>query len=260
MIAGDMHVHSRFSADSQAELKDICRAAIESGLKYIAITDHYDLNPNDIGYQFFDYSAYSRAVDDLRAEFGSELTILKGIEFGEPHLYPDELERLHQLDFDIILGSVHFIGPDFVGERYLRERWTPDQIFGKYFAEVLRTVEAGGFDVLAHLDFPKRYLKPANLHDDLIGQIIEKLIHQGIGLELNTSPLRKGLSATSPGPEWVQRYVQAGGNRITVGSDAHHPVEIGAGFAELSPFLLTLPEGSTGVYQGHRFIPVKLEP
>lgn len=255
-----MHVHSKFSADSQAELKDICRAAIESGLKYIAITDHYDLNPNDIGYQFFDYSAYSQAIDDLRVEFGSELTILKGIEFGEPHLYPEELEKLHQLDFDVILGSVHFIGPDFVGERYLRERWTPEEIYGKYFNEVLQMVKSGGFDILAHLDFPKRYLKQTNHHDEIIHQIIEQLIQQEIGLEINTSPLRKGLSFTSPDEELVQRYIQAGGHRITVGSDAHYPSEIGAGFSEMSRFLKTLPENSVGVYQQHRFIPIKLEP
>lgn len=256
LILGDMHVHSRFSADSQAELSDICRAAIECGLKYIAITEHYDLNPNDISYQYFDYSAYSRAIDDLRAEFGSDLTILKGIEFGEPHLYPDELEKVRQLDFDVILGSVHFIGPDFVGERYLRERWTPEEIFTKYFDEVLQTVESDGFDVLAHLDFPKRYLKQTTLYHDTVDHIIKRLVDRGIGLEINTSPLRKGMSDPSPDFEVVQRYIQAGGRRITVGSDAHHPSEIGTGFDELSQFLSSLPEHSVGIYQKHQFIPI----
>lgn len=258
MINADLHVHSKFSIDSQAEMHDICKKAISLGLKYIAFTDHFDMNPNDHGYQFFNYDRFSKAIDEVRQEFEGDLTVIKGVEFSEPHLYPEALRKLHSLDFDIFLGSVHFIGPDFIGERDLRQKMTVEEINRRYYEEVLKAVEFGEFDVLAHLDFPKRYLKQELVNEELIQEIIQKLIKKNIALELNTSTIRKGLGETSPGIGILVKYLSAGGRRITVGSDAHTPADIGAGFDHVFAILNWLKVETIGVFQKHHYLPVQL--
>lgn len=38
----DSHTHSRFSADSKAEPRDMMEAALKKGLAGLCVTDHYD--------------------------------------------------------------------------------------------------------------------------------------------------------------------------------------------------------------------------
>ena len=88
----DLHVHSTFSVDGHHGLREMCLAGIERGLAAICFTEHFDLNPLDQGYGYFDKAGFFRAIDDLRRELGGRIEILKGIEFGEPHRYPKEFE------------------------------------------------------------------------------------------------------------------------------------------------------------------------
>jgi histidinol-phosphatase (PHP family) len=51
---------------------------------------------------------------------------------------------------------------------------------------------------------------------------------KGIALEINTSGLRQPMGVTLPDLELVRRFREPGGEMITVGSDAHFPVHVGA--------------------------------
>ncbi len=56
----------------------------------------------------------------------------------------------------MVLGSLHWVGNENVfNENYFRSR-TPQQAYRSYFAELVRMIEHGGFEILAHVDPPKR--------------------------------------------------------------------------------------------------------
>lgn len=251
-IVADMHVHSSFSIDARDDTDSMCESAIEKGLEYICFTDHCDTNERDPGAGRFQFDDYTRAIEAARERFGDRIRILKGIEFGEPHVYPKQFEEIVALDFDVVLGSMHWIGSLFVDESLL-QRFTVEQAFEKYYEQVLATVRLGGFDVLAHLDFPKRYLRDSDESSGMIDEIMKELVDRGMALEINTSSIRKGLPETLPGPTLVDRYVRAGGRRITVGSDAHSCSDIATGFEHAERLVMANIGLQVGVFEGRKF-------
>lgn len=86
----------------------------------------------------------------------------------------------------------------------------------------------GGFDVLGHIDFPKRYYGEIYYVEAEIREIFERLLEKNRIIEINTSSLRKRHSETMPGKELLEIYRDCDGRYITVGSDAHEEQDVGA--------------------------------
>ena len=99
-----------------------------------------------------------------------------------------------------------------------------------------------------------RYSKTKDLnycyeqYADIFDPIIETLIANGKGIEINTAGLDKGLKEQHPCAEFIRQYRQKGGEIITVGSDAHRPEDIGprSWRAESMRILLLLHIWETG--------------
>ncbi len=253
-VLADTHVHTTFSVDGKHDMYSMCRAAVDSGLRHICFTEHLDFNPDDIGYGFLDLSAYSLEIDRVRQEFGDRLEILKGIEFGEPHMYPQRFREAASMDFDVILAGFHWVDDRFIGDSELSHRYSVEELFEKYYEGVLDTVRFGGFDVLAHLDLPKRYLGVSVESSPLLEEILKALVASGIALEINTSPMRKGCSECSPDRSILQRYVAAGGSRVCVGSDAHSCEDIAAHFDSAERLLEQIGVQSSWFFRNRKYI------
>ena len=216
-----------------------CRRAAEIGLQEIGFAEHFDLYPWNDGYGFYDYDAFARKIGAMRRQWGERVTVRMGIEIGEPHLYPAEIEAfLRDRAFDYVIGAVHWIGDLYPeGEEYLTSRSMEDA-YGLYLEEVRRMAVAGEFDILAHLDLVKRKGArhygpfPFERFRDQIAAILEAIIRRGIAMEVNTSGLRQAVRDTLPGMEAIALYRDLGGERITVGSDAHVPEDLAAGIPE----------------------------
>ena len=256
-IVTDSHTHTTFSADARDEMPEMCRAAIAKGLTHICFTDHVDFNPTEDGYGLFDYDRYTAAIDRARAEFEGRIHILKGIEFGEPHLYVKEYEELLHKEFDVIMASVHFVRMDiglhwFEDDDMFRE-YARQNVYRQYYKDLLQVVKLGGFDVLAHFDNPKRYLTEPAQETELIGEIMHELVGRGMVIEVNTSPLRRGCHECAPDSRILKQYAEAGGTRVTVGSDAHSSQEIAAGF-DYADRLVKDHRLRIGIFQGRQFI------
>jgi histidinol-phosphatase (PHP family) len=82
----DTHMHSLFSCDGKASLEEMCLSAIKKGLTVICFTEHFDMNPKDDGLGFFKYDEYSDAIKRVQDKYSGQITVLKGLEFSEPHL------------------------------------------------------------------------------------------------------------------------------------------------------------------------------
>ena len=66
----------------------------------------------------------------------------------------------------------------------------------------------------------------------VIEEILNQVIRDGKGIEVNTSCHRYGLSDLTPSKDILQLYRELGGEIITIGSDSHKPEHIGAYISE----------------------------
>ena len=226
----DLHLHSTHSCDAKSTIDEMCQTAVEGGLEVICFTEHIDWNPQDEGLNFYRYEAHTRDIRKAQEKFGGQLQVLQGIEFSEPHVYPKEFEKLVNHGFDFVLGSIHYLGEFWVGGKEMVDTWTVDQVYERYYQEVLKAVNFGGFDSLAHIDFPKRYLATKIEPAGLLEQIVQEMVKKRIALELNSSAIRRGYPELHPSDSICELYVKNGGSRVTTGSDSHRREQIGSNF------------------------------
>ena len=232
MTVCDTHVHTKHSCDSQAGLDAYCARAVEIGVQSLCFTDHLDHNPNDDGRGFYNPEAFFRDFLHVKEKYRGRLTLLCGIEFAEPHMYPNELAQFSALPYDFILGSIHFWYRDMFASQLVKTGVPVELCYEHYWDAVLAAVRAGGFDSLAHIDFPKRYYKQLILDEKKLHEICSVMVKNNICMEINTSTLRKNMAEPMPGREVLAIYKSCGGRYVTVGSDAHHPDELAASRAQ----------------------------
>jgi histidinol-phosphatase (PHP family) len=232
----DYHTHTHFSCDSQAPMGEMCRAALALGLPEIGFAEHFDNVPQDSGCGFFRLEAWAAALEACRRQYDGQLTVLGGIEIGEPHVYPAEVTAiLARYPFDYAIGSLHWVGAGFTFAPEFFQR-PADEAYRRYFEELEEMTRLGEFDILGHFEVvarmgytvygeydPLRYEEP-------IRAVLQNCIARGIALELNTWSVRRGHRRITPAPEVLRWYRQMGGERVTLGSDAHEPERIAEDF------------------------------
>jgi histidinol-phosphatase (PHP family) len=234
MIPPDYHLHTTFSCDAKAAMAEMCQAAVAGGFNEIGFSEHYDLNPVDECYDWFKAEAWYDEIEQCRVLFKDRLTIRAGIEFSEPHCYPQGVQSLlDRLPLDYVIGSLHYVGKELVfSQEYLRRR-TADQAFQEFFTELERMTAIGDFDILGHLDVLALMAKlfygsydPCR-YEDSIRAVLRNCIQRGIVLEVNSQGLRKPAQMLVPGEEILRWYVEMGGESICLGSDAHIASQMG---------------------------------
>ncbi len=223
----DLHVHTKYSCDSEVVMEEYCKKAIENNLSCICFTDHIDFNKNDYGFGYYNVDEFFKEYDITRMKFGNKIEVLCGIEFSEPHLYKKELKKLTKYPYDFIVGSIHWVQDLFPCQK-TRDEYSAGRFYKLYWQEVLNAVEFGFFDCLGHIDIPKRYYGEVIYDKTFISKIFTKMKDNNIAMEVNTSSLRKGLSTSLPGIELLELYKNNGGKYVTIGSDAHVLKDLGA--------------------------------
>ncbi len=176
---------------------------------------------------------YVRLIEDAKRD---GLPVLLGIEMDWIAGREDELRRiLAPYDWDIVLGSVHYIGAwGFDCEEFLGEWDKRDvaAVWAAYGALVRDMAESGLVDVIAHPDVPKVFgHRPAGetpLHD----AILAGASANGTAIELNSNGLRKRCHEIYPALPLLER-AHALGLPITLASDAHTSDRVGANFNDL---------------------------
>jgi histidinol-phosphatase (PHP family) len=251
----DYHIHTQFSVDSEANMEAACQAAIARGITDIAFTDHLDFGPDDSS-GYFRTAEYLAAIERCRKRYDGQLIVRAGVEVGEPHLFPAEAAAVvAQGDFDIVLGSAHYA--DGMQAAWLEDFFEQPlrQAYESYFRQVVDLSAGGEFDILAHLDLVKRDAREFGRPYDgpepygaMIRTALRSLVERGKGIELNTSPLRRGQPEPCPSLQILRWYRELGGEILTLGSDAHSSAAVGehldlaiemakaAGFRHLATF------------------------
>ena len=238
----DFHVHTEWSWDAPAgSMERSCERALQIGLLAIAFTEHADWVTIHEGQHSVDVHGYLEAVEQCRQQFKG-LHILSGVELGEPHWFPEETAAvLAAGQLDRVLGSVHCvrIGGRPVDASQFRKLPPAEAVEAvrEYFRELRLLVESPQpFEVLAHLDYPKRYwpdgIGPYR-EEDFEGEMREILVaakKRGLVLEVNTTRGDGGEQRFCPGLKVLRWWHEVGGAAVSFGSDAHDPDKIAGAF------------------------------
>ncbi len=255
-----MHVHTSDSPDADIPAWSLVQMGRENNLRGIGFVAHLDLNPEDFCYNSFNADTYDESINRAESEAGGKLSVMKGLEVGEPHKYEKQVKDLVDYsNYDFITGALHTV--ENIGMILGKEAYSdgdPLEILEEYYSETLRMVEVSDIDILAHMGLFRRGLALAGLRYDFnemhlwpetIDNILRVLIDRNIALELNTSGLRRKEKVTYPIPAILDHYRRLGGTLITVGSDTHREPHVFFGLSRGAALLL-----QTGFKEAYSFI------
>ena len=221
----DFHIHTNYSFDSEVTMEQYVVRAIELGLDAICFTDHVDINKHYNTFATFDFEARLKEFERVKAQYGDKLQLFCGFEMGEPHLHKKETAFLRSLKPDMIIGSVHH-PVDYEKEYAWLSPREYERLYDKY---VRQMVEEGDFDVLGHLDMPKKYHADYVEDFNYVCQTLELCVKRNVIPEINTSSLRSGRGSTMPSFEAIEYYRNVGGKYVAVNSDSHSVDTLGDG-------------------------------
>ncbi len=242
----DYHVYSTFSCDGKSSINDYCERAIELGIREIGFSEHVDFDPSDEGFGFFNHDNYTFAIKEAQLLFKNKLVIRKGIEVDYQSRFEDQIRNwLLGKNFDFVIGSVHYVKGEIINHRLLTGR-DLHEVYEEYFDEVEKSIKSCLFRIIGHLDIVRKFAvnKPIQQRDpdyrERIETVLEQIKDQKMFLEINTKPSvpRRGSIEMLPSKEMVRKYLNCGGKRVSLGSDAHSMEELGSGIKETFKFLI----------------------
>ncbi len=256
----DCHTHLQPHGEqppmTRARIDEYVRAGAERGVTAICITEHlfrfeeaykllygwWDEDPDLVlaglcANYWKDHVSGSVAdyVRVVEAAKSAGVPVLLGLEMDWIHGREDALrEFLAPYDWDIVLGSVHYVGAWGIDDDAFLFEWEKRDVaraWSDYGVLMKELAESGLVDALTHPDVVKKFgHRPADetpLHD----LILAGAAVNGTAVELNSNGLRR-CGEIFPALPLVER-ARALGLPITLASDAHRPEHVGHGFGDL---------------------------
>ncbi len=203
-IRGDLQMHSTWS-DGANSIGELAEAALERGLDYILITDHSQSLGVAGGLTAEELVRQREEIRTVNEQMDGRIRVLAGIETeirADGSLdYPDAVLA----DLDLVIASLHS------GLRTGREKTTE---------RMLSAIRNPHVDIIAH---PTGRLIGQREGADLdLAAIFKAAAETGTALEINADYRRLDLSDVH-----ARRAIEMG-VKLTIGSDAHDAVNVGA--------------------------------
>lgn len=268
MTYSDFHLHTSFSGDSQTPMKDMIEQGIALGLKTMCFTEHMDLDYDPQCPENFelDTESYLKSYLYYKEEYKDKIDLRFGVELGlQPHLAETHKQYLASYPFDFVIGSSHLVhGIDPYYPKFFQSN-DEHSCYLEYFESILENMNAfTDFDVYGHIDYIVRYCPNRNdnysfsEYQDILDEILKKIISLGKGIEINTGGFKYGLGHPNPHEDILKRYRELGGEIITTGSDAHVTDYLGYEFAKASEILKSVGFSHYTVFKNRQpeFLPL----
>lgn len=243
----DYHIHSDWSFDAEDSTESIVSEASQAGLAEICFTEHIEPG-HPYGFEwdgFIDFKSYAEEIQKLRKKYPG-IEIRTGLELG---LTKDTLTQTRKyvagLNLDFIIASQHIVrGLDPYFPEYFegKTKKEAEELYLQTLLHCLRGFEP--YSVVGHIGYVSKnspFHAPLCYEDyaDLIDEILKEAIQTGHGIEVNTSTYGV-FSDPMPSPDIIRRYLQLGGEIITIGSDAHLKERVGGNFSDALDLLRSL--------------------
>jgi histidinol-phosphatase (PHP family) len=242
---------------TRALIEEYARAGAARGITTICLTEHlfrfeeayrmlygwWDADPDKrlagiVGQYWADHVSgsvadYVRLVEEAKAD---GLPVLLGIEMDWLAGKEDVLRSfLAPYDWDIVLGSVHYIGSWGIDDDRFIDEWAKHDyadVWAEYGGLMKDLAQSGLADTLTHPDVLKKFGHRPTDETPLHDLILAGAAVNGTAIELNSNGLRR-CNEIFPALPLVER-AHALGLPITLGSDAHVPGLVGSGFDDLT--------------------------
>ena len=246
-------------------MEEVIKDAINMKMDEICFTDHVDYGikrdwndaqgmlyrkggpgePEKMPLANVNYPKYFEKIEFLRNKY-PEIIIKQGMEFGmQVHTIDQYQQLFNKYPFDFIILSCHQVeDKEFWTQDFQRGR-TQKEYNERYYQEILDIIKVyKDYSVLGHLDLIIRYdnqgVYPFEKLKPIIKKILEIVIKDGKGIEVNTSSHRYGLKDSQPSKDILKLYKELGGKIITIGSDSHKKEHLGAYIEETKALLKEL--------------------
>ncbi len=250
----DYHVHCNYSIDAVGTVDEYCEAAIERGLAEICFTTHYDKIPNrdtvniirikgeDKPTSIENFAPYVEDVLKAHDKYYQQgLSVKLGVEIGWYEGCEDEILKLkNTYDIDYFLCGLHELDNICFCSKRSHEKifnqYTLDKLAEKYFDQLIKATNTKFFDTIAHACYYLRYgkkfygEKTLTVHREYIDDFFKALIASDTSLEVNTSGIKHGFDHYYPQMEVINAAKKKGVAVHYLGSDAHHPTQVGYDF------------------------------
>lgn len=234
----DYHIHTYLCKHATGFPLEYVKEAENKGILEVCFCDHMP------SYQGYDpkhrmepkqLHSYVEIIEETRNN--SLIPVLFGIEADYFRGCESYIEGLVQSqNFDLVLGSVHFLdswGFDDPDQLPVWDLVDIEETWERYFQLLEELVDTGLFDVVAHIDLPKKFGHILEKEDllRLSEPLLDRIANKGMAIEINTSGLRKPVGEIYPSLELL-RLAQERHIPICFGSDAHEPSSVGYAFED----------------------------
>lgn len=227
------HNHSRWS-DGRDSLTDMLAAAPASGLTEVGISDHFTLFPDErtVSWRMppTGLADYVRAVQT--AAVSSGITVRLGL---EADFLPETVEvvrqQVAQHPFDFVLGSVHFVDR-FAVDNGDGSQWIPlsvderNDVWRRYWGRVADMAASGAFDIVSHLDLPKKfgYRPTVDLSREAFAAL-DAIRSADMAIEINTKGWAVPAQEAYPTLDLLRGACERG-IPLLISADAHRTTEL----------------------------------
>ncbi len=237
----DYHTHSWRCGHAVGTMSEYVEAAIERGVGEIGLTDHvylYYEPPESRNSEWAmperQYPEHYREMIAVRDHFRDRIAVRVSVEADYVEGFEPQLrEFLDVYEFDYVLGAVHFMdgwlidAPENSG-RYREE--SVAEIYRRYYLQMTKAVRTGLFDVMAHLDLPKKFgHAPESDVSAELNELLDTIEAKQTVVEVSTAGLRKPIGEIYPSPAIIAEIAKRN-IPIVLSSDAHAPTEIAADY------------------------------
>lgn len=244
------HSHTEF-CDGRASMAEIALSAYKAGFATWGTSPHSPICcESSANMKAEDVASYIEESSRLKKEYQGKMQILTGMEidyisdsFG-PHI-----EYFKNLPLDYRIGSVHFVrtrdghpvdvdGPAERFLEYLESEYSGDlrYVVDTYFAMELEMLEAGGFDIIAHLDkigdngsCSDPTLENNVWYAEHVEKVIAKAVEKDVLIEINTKKYDTG-KRFFPSERWwplLKKY----NAKLVLSTDAHYIDKVSSGYS-----------------------------
>lgn len=285
----DYHLHlwphgERHRQPTVEELAAYCEAAAAHGVSEIALTEHLfrfvqadglqlgwaaDPHPGLAAHagQYWrehngaDLDVYVEAVLEAKA---AGLPVVLGLEVDH---YAGRMDQVAALlagyPFDVLLGSVHWIGAwlfDVIESAVAQAEWDHrgvEAAWSAYTEAMEELAASAAVDVLAHPDLCKVAGHRPTVPDEFHDRLAEAAAGAGLAAEVSSAGWRKPCAEAYPAPDLLARF-HARGVPVTTASDAHTLDLVAHRSADLRALLDGAGYTELVAFRGRRPVPVPI--
>lgn len=236
----DYHIHTHRCGDAQGNYEEYVETALHIGLTEIGFSGHCpqyflpkEKRSRHCAIPDEELDIYIEEIESLKTKYKDSIAIKTGLEVD--YIPGKEKEALSVVDFyewDYLLLSVHFLGDwAFDHPKYIHcyENRDINEIYRSYYKILMQGIGTGCYDIIAHFDLPKKFrFRPTTTIEEE-DQAIEMCKKADMAIEVNTAGYRKPIGEAYPSENILKKCFQAQ-IPICLGSDAHHPNEVGKEF------------------------------